>query len=536
MGDAPRCAAAESLLDAPTPAVISEEPPYSLTNELRYFFTVGMPLCASQILKLGVPPFCTMIIAGHTSDSASLQASLGFARTLYNTVVMMPLMALCSYFATVLPGCLGAGRLDRIPRYFWRSILMTSVFILPAVTVLIYAEPVMLAVGVPRVNAVAVGVYARLMIATCWLQLLDNHLEALFINFKYVRLATLNALLSGVGINVGCSYLFVMHLELGMKGAALAQLAAFAARVLLWMAMLLGCGLTRTALLPPKGSGRTDPLVSLAETCVYFGQAAPQYGSMMAGWLIFELQVVLLTNIPNVTLPMRSAGSVWINCEGTMAAIQSGWIQVARMRALKLMGRRDPGASRSFAVLLLLATAVVTLVNVPLLTDAGGAALSRLLSNDPAVVHWFRGLVWVLIVHTQTRIVDLTCASILVPMGWARTRLAVIFTSFWLVGAPISIVGALTDALTTHMLTKLQLCMLCAVIGQTINAVCYGGLLLQLDWGKAAHVIAARANTDRSDTAGRSAGHGHGATARLVAGDAPRSEPPAVHSIQQQQS
>ena len=370
-------------------------------------------------------------------------------------------------------------------------------FILPAVALLCYAEPIMAAVGVPPVNAADVGVYGRMMIGTLWLQLLDNHLEAIFINLKYIKLATLNALFTGVGVNVCCTYFFVMHLELGMKGIALAQLVAFFLRVVTWIVMVVGYGLARTVLIPPKGSGRTDPLISYAETCVYFGQAVPQYGSIIAGWLIFELQVVLLTNVPHVTLPMRSAGAVWINAEGTMAAIQAGWIQVARMRALKLLGRRDPGASRSFAILLLLATMFVTLLNVPLLTDSGATALSRLLSNDPEVVHWFRGLVWVLVVHTQTRIVDLTCASILVPIGWARTRVAVIFTSFWLIGAPISTVGALTDAFTTSMLTKLQLCMVCSVIGQGINAVCYSSLLLRLDWDRAARLIAARANTDQ---------------------------------------
>lgn len=208
--------------------------------------------------------------------------------------------------------------------------------------------------------------------------------------------------------------------------------------------------------------------------------------------------MVLLTNIPGVTLPMRAAGAAWINCEGTFAAIQAGWIGVARMRALTLLGARDPGAPRAFGVLLALATGLVALLNVPLLTEAGANALSRLLSNDPDVVKWFGGLVWVLVAHTQSRIVDLTCASLLVPMGWPRTRLAVIFISFWLVGAPLAIVGCLTDLLTSSLGTKLQLCMLCTVVAQTLNAVCYGTLLLRLDWDQAARVIAARANTDRA--------------------------------------
>ena len=202
------------------------------------------------------------------------------------------------------------------------------------------------------------------------------------------------------------------------------------------------------------------------------------------------------------------------------------------MRAIKLLGRRDPGAARAFALLLALATAMVTLLNVPLLTNAGADALSGLLSNDPQVVHWFRGLVWVLVVHTETRIVDLTCSSVLVPMGWPRSRVAIAFISFWLIGAPISIIGSLTDVVHASPLTRLQLCMLCSVIGQLVNAVCFGTVLLRLDWNEAARVIAARANTDRDARGGRGGGDDQQTPCDAMS---PSAEVPAApeHSIQE---
>ena len=40
----------------------------------------------------------------------------------------------------------------------WRSIVLTSFFILPAVALLCNAEPIMTAVGLPPVNAAAVRV------------------------------------------------------------------------------------------------------------------------------------------------------------------------------------------------------------------------------------------------------------------------------------------------------------------------------------------------------------------------------------------
>ena len=90
-----------------------------------------------------------------------------------------------------------------------------------------------------------------------------------------------------------------------------------------------------------------------------------------------------------------------------MAAIQMGWIRVCGIR-LKLLGKRDPGASKAFAIIQLLSFLVVACLNIPLIVQPGADALSRLASNDNGVRLVFSRLVWVLAVHAQTRIVDLT--------------------------------------------------------------------------------------------------------------------------------
>ena len=399
-----------------------------------------------------------MIVAGHTSDSATLQASLGFARTFFNVISTMPLMALSSYFANVVPAAVGARRMDRLARYLYRSILLVSVCLLPSIVLLCFAKEILLALGVPALNADGVGIYCRMMVATTWLSLLDNHLETLFINLGYVKMATLNALLTGLGLDVGCAWLFVYRLEWGIWGCALVQIVVRLARVLLWLVLVCANGLRRTMLVPPPDStAAVDPILSRVEGRIFLGQCLPQYLAMLAGWLVFEMQLVLLTNIPRVSHAARAAGADWINVEGTIAACQGGWIQVSRMRCLKLLSSADPGASHAFALLLTLSFGVVAALNVPLLLPMGADGLSRLMTNDDDVHNIFRRLVWVLALHSQTRIVDLTCGSLLVPMGWPRLRVAVTFVSFWCVATPLAMVGALTDAFTTSMLTWVQI-------------------------------------------------------------------------------
>ena len=108
----------------------------------------------------------------------------------------------------------------------------------------------------------------------------------------------------------------------------------------------------------------------------------------------------------------------------------------------------------------------------------------------------FRQLVWVLVVHSQTRIVDQICGYILVPIGWPRFRVLITFVSFWLVAAPIAIVAALTDWLATTLLARVAFCVACTSIAQGLNALCYGILLLRLDWAAAAKVVSSVANND----------------------------------------
>ena len=95
------------------------------------------------------------------ADSATLQASLGFARTFYNVVTLMPCVALCCYFGAVVPGAIGSGRADRLPRYFWRSTLLVSIFLIPSVIMQMFADVILLALGVPAINAAGVGICER---------------------------------------------------------------------------------------------------------------------------------------------------------------------------------------------------------------------------------------------------------------------------------------------------------------------------------------------------------------------------------------
>ena len=100
-----------------------QQPPYSVRNEIHFFFSQGVPLGLATVLELGAPPLFAMLIAGHTQNSADLQAALGYGRVYFNITMLMPMNGILQYLWTVVPGCIGAKRHDRIASYFQRSVL-----------------------------------------------------------------------------------------------------------------------------------------------------------------------------------------------------------------------------------------------------------------------------------------------------------------------------------------------------------------------------------------------------------------------------
>jgi Na+-driven multidrug efflux pump len=411
----------------------------------------------------------------------------------FNCVTLMPMVALAQYFRSAVPGAIGAGRQDRLPTYLRRSLILSSALMAPSLILQVFAQPILEAVGVPEENAIDVGVYCRYMLVAACLMLVDTHLECLFTNLLRVRAVALNSFLTGLLIEVFCAWLFIRRLELGIRGAALTQIVVRAARVAFWACLMLRSGLARTLL----STTSREPLLSRREFHVFCSQALPTYLLCLVSWAAFELQVILITNIRDVGPSGRAAGAVWVNMEGAMAATQQGWIQATAMRTIKLLARGDAGssASKSFAVLLALSTALVALLNIPLLLLPG--PISRAMTNDPAVSRDLASLVWVLAVHTQTRIVNLVGGQILIPMGKGRFQVLMTAICFYCVAAPIACVGALTDAVTRTVSAKLLLSVGYTSIAQALLAVIFSAhLMCCVDWGATARLIAARANTD----------------------------------------
>jgi Na+-driven multidrug efflux pump len=245
-------------------AVVVKAAPFSLSNEVRFFVSRGLPLCLSALLEWGAPPLVAMFFAGATPDSEELQAALGYGRLFFNCTLLLVIIGAGSYCWSVIPGCIGAGRQDRIPTYFRRAVLLTLALTTPSFLLQFVAEPLMLALSVPPGVAAAAARYCRLMTATAALLLIEMHVEIIFVSSGYARCATFNSLLTGLCADVALSYVIIYRLNMGVAGCALVSVCVRSARLGMWA--LLACYLGLWPLFlgvkgrPPVGA-RIAPLL-----------------------------------------------------------------------------------------------------------------------------------------------------------------------------------------------------------------------------------------------------------------------------------
>jgi Na+-driven multidrug efflux pump len=432
-----------------------------------------------------------MIMAGHTQDGDRLQSALGYGRAFFNCTSLMILIGASNYFTTVIPGCIGAGRKDRIPNYLWRSLLLVTMLMVPFIVLQLFAAQILFQFGVPSHIAAEVGVYCRLMIITALLLILETHLETIFINLGYARCATFNSLITGVGIDTICTYFLIYKLDLGTTGAACAQIVVKASRNIVWLVLILYYGLFSTIFITTK----RQVLLSRKEVIVFFKLAVPSILNNFSGWLIYELQIMALANINGISTPALAAGAIWVQSESALAAVQQGWTQITMMRTIKLLGKRDPGAWKSYTILCILSELVVAVCNIPLLL--WGEDLSTVVSNDPDVRRWFGKIIWVLALHSQIKISAVNAGVLFIPMGKAILQIAVNTICFYIIATPVTAVVSLTDMVTSSVSLKLTICLATTPMASSLIGIFEYAYLSLMDWSRIAKVINDRANTDK---------------------------------------
>lgn len=474
--------------------------PYSVGNEVRFFLKMGIPLTLSALLNWGLPSLVGMVFAGHTEDSAHLQAAVGYGRVWFNCTTMVPTVSFIQYLYTMLPSCIGAKRKDRIGSYMKRSLLMTFLCMIPIYALQFVSGPILQALGIPADIAAEVHTYNLIMIVTNWFQICNMHMEALVTNLEYAKSTTVVSFLGG-GLQVLCSYTFIYRLGWGMVGNAIGGILVEFGRSTVFITLILAFGLLRKlrraegTVISEGADSAPEPLVSWKDFLEFLSLTGPQFLSNLGGWVVFEFQMLALANIRGISKDALAAGAAWVQLEGTLAASQQGWLASCSIRSVRLLGKGDPGAAKAFTLFQVMASTVVGVSNVFLFIFR--EEICRMMSEDAAVQGWLEQIFWVLIIHTQTRICSCSSVCLFIPAGRGKFQIFWTFASFYFVASPIAGIVALTDLVTNSMAPKMLACVGLTSIAQTMQLVVFYIALCGMDWQEASAIVNGRVNDDR---------------------------------------
>jgi len=369
--------------------------------------------------------------------------------------------------------------------------VLSALLLLPFLLLQLFSGDIMLALGVERGIADDVGAYTKIMTINSLLLLLEIHVSGVFVNLNYAWCATMNGVVSGLGVDCVCSYYFIFVYDWGVAGVAYTQIVVKLTRLGVWAILACWYGLTPAFLGTP---GSSEPI--FADLLVYRHLTASSLASNFSGWFIYELQLVALANVEGITKPALAAGAIWVQLESTVAAVQSGWIDATSMRTLNLLGKVDQGASKSFALLCVLSAVTVAVTNVPILLWQ--EEISSALTNDEEVCFWLRKIVWVLVLHSQSRISCLNAVVLFIPIGKAMFGVLLTFVAFYFVASPLVALFSLSNLvfLQSQITVKMTCIVAATSAAQVLIAVVGFTYLVRLDWLDLAELIRGRANTD----------------------------------------
>merc|ERR1719221_1081885 len=312
------------------------------------------------------------------------------------------------------------------------------------------------------------------------------------VNLGFAKSITVVSLVSGT-LNVLCSYMFVYSLGWGMFGNALGSIFVECGRAAVFGIIICMWGLWKPR---PRtdGGAATDSepesFVSRRDVKEFVKLAVPQCLSMFAGCIVFELQMIALTNIRDIPKDALAAGAAWVQLENMLCASMLGFVTCGTNRTITLLGKMDLGAKNAFMQIFGMASAVVAMVNVLLVVFSSG--LCAVMSNDENVQEWLKQIFWVLVVHSQSKVASWLTASLFIPVGRGTFMIVWTSVSSYVIASPIALFVSLTDIVTTSIVTKMLACVGLTSIAQVIQLVVFIITLRMMDWAKAAKTIADR--------------------------------------------
>lgn len=416
--------------------------------------------------------------------------------------MLMPAVAMKLYLSIAISNVVAAKRQDRFPHYFRRSIVLSTMCLLPLYVLQAVSGNIMESIGVSEDIAKLITPYCTIMVAMNQIKTLNMPVEVIIVNLGYTKSLVWNSLLSGLLVQIFMSYYLISVKEMGVVGAALAEICAQSMRLLYWAVMTHYFDLWNCFF----GSIGPDSLslFDTGEMRLFVSLAVPRMLSFVATWICpNDLIILFLVNISGIPESLETATLIMLTVHHLENAALNGFTTAIRIRVLNLLGLSKTcsypvDARRSFRFnvkLTVIANAFLNLVAFCLVIPT-----SRIISNDEDVRSWYQKLGWLYLfrcisTNSTAHVVDM----FLTPLKYGHQEVAIGGLSYFLVGLPCTILATLTNVFTTSLQWKvLNMFLFSQVVPTTTRTIIfYAFMVYFLNWSASATTMRDRAMSDR---------------------------------------
>ena len=423
------------------------------------------------------PVVTGIAIVGHLSaDDADELDALSLARAFFNIVAMAPGFGYISALRTLCPQAVGAGQPKQCAAYLQRAFVLLTLGAIPAATLLVYAEPLLVLCGQPPHLAALAQPYAVRLIPSYFGVVGMSAVQRIF-QAHELNWANFCITLVVCAVAPALQWLLVHVLGLGYLGCAWAQSLYNGLYFFLQVPYL--CWRGHGHVFVPV---RPSVLLGRAGVVEFMKLAAPGFWMVVLNWWVMEA-VVLVAGL--LEQPATTIGAFTITAN-LQACGEMAWIGLA-VAASTLVGRAigagDVRVARRFAALTAAVGAALS-IGLGLVLGLARSPIAALFTTDAAVNALTAALLpllgGILLVDGSTNALGGACSG----LGLQRASAAGQLLGYWVIGMPAGVAvafGAMRGSRdgVFALWGGVGLSMLTASVVQL-------AVLLRLDWRKAA--------------------------------------------------
>lgn len=194
--------------------------PTSTLKAECYMIVTRAILMTVQMLFEIVPGVFQMQFLGHLPNGAYELAGVGLGRTFATVVGRAQAWGLTTGLFTLIPQCVGAGKMDQIPLHVQRAFYVTTITCLLMSILQFYAGDILVGIGQSSDLRNLINIYCRVFIPNAflnvWLTIIQRVLQALDYNRDILIAQTISFLGS-----YPLYYLLIVYFDLQAVGGAI---------------------------------------------------------------------------------------------------------------------------------------------------------------------------------------------------------------------------------------------------------------------------------------------------------------------------